>query len=263
MMYKSALSEWGDESYKGCTICNNIKEMINKCQVLLLVLLAVSAVFISSCSRVGVEVDYLPYTNQIKRNAISPAFVVDQSNVSLDKPFYYNIYHTPMGQEFVPTLHAIDAIELNIADASCNNNGAGDGGELRLRIREAKITGKILGESDIIHFDNCFSGIKRFDFPAFVGVNPGQKYVIELVYVSGNSSLFYMDNGPYPNYNAGGFILNGKIEKGMDMWFKEGLYHSIARTLQQAENDGWKKIVRNDGTTFKSYQDCVNYISKL
>ncbi|HEY0056964.1 MAG TPA: hypothetical protein VGB63_16560 [Pedobacter sp.] len=208
------------------------------------------------------EFDYIVPLKSLKTEVPEPApsLVLDQSNLTIAKPFYYNIVKSPMGQEFIPELRAIDVIELNIADASCSINDK-SGGKLQIRIREAGITGKIIAVSDTISFASCFSGVKQFDLTSFVSVIPGSVYVIEPVYISGNTFLIYMDEGPSSNYKAGRFIINGNIEKGKDMWFKEGLYKSIARTKAQAEGDGWKKFVRNDGTVFNSYQDCINYVA--
>ncbi len=196
-----------------------------------------------------------PCTCQIK-----PAFVSDQSNIHLLEPYYYNVYQGPMGQEFVPRLHALDAVELQFGDATCSNLGS-VGGYVQVRIRERSLRGKILGTSADNHFVNCFSGTVRFDFPRYISVVPGKKYVIEPVYVSGNHCLMYVDNGPAA-YTGGDFIMNGMIDTEKDLWFREGLYYSVAIKTDQLSIQGWEKLVRHDGTPFKNQKECVEYIDK-
>lgn len=230
-------------------------------RVLFLIMLFSGLIFTGGCSKkTGVEIDYSiqprPSECQCKSQL---KLVVDQLNINLVEPFYYNIYNGPLGQEFIPDLYALDVVELHLADANCSSGG-GNGGELQVRIREASIEGRILGISDTMHFANCFAGIMRFNLPEFITVVPGKKYVLEPVYVSGNTCIFYMDNGTASDYSGGSFILFGNIEIGKDMWFKEGLYNSVARTQEQAAHEGWKKLVRHDGTIFKNQSDCTSYI---
>ncbi|HYH15017.1 MAG TPA: hypothetical protein VD794_07350 [Flavisolibacter sp.] len=188
--------------------------------------------------------------------------LVDQANEVLQKQFSYNIdFLKPIGQEFFPTLHALDAVELFIDDASCSETG-GQGGSLRVVIHEGTINGPVVGTSEVTGFPSCFYNILRFEFPSFVPVTPGKKYVIEPVYVSGNTSTVYVDEGPSSLYKPGGLIFQGALDSDKDMWFREGLSKSIARQVPQARNEGWKKLVREDGTAFQSEQDCIDYIKE-
>jgi hypothetical protein len=186
-------------------------------------------------------------------------FVVDQANVELTLKWSYNIYLAPMGQEFTPELHALDAVELMLDDASCSETGS-TGGSLKLQIREGPITGKVLAVSETVHFPNCFNGILRFNFPSFVPVNPNQVYVMEAVHVADNTSTLFMNEAP-DNYSRGNFIMNGIVRPGKDLWFREGLYNFIARTKDQAKTVGWENLVRRDGTPFKNNGDCMQYIN--
>lgn len=93
-------------------------------------------------------------------------FVIDQSNTTTSSFYSYNIYHLrPVGQEFVPDLHAVDAVELVVDDASCSLSGS-NGGVLCVRIRDNDK--KILGISAERSFPNCFLGRMRFDFEKFI-----------------------------------------------------------------------------------------------
>lgn len=186
--------------------------------------------------------------------------LIDQANEVLQKQYSYNIdFLKPIGQEFTPTLHALDAVELFIDDANCSETG-GTGGSLKVVIHEGSIHGPVAGSSKVTSFQNCYYNIIRFEFPAFVPLTPGKKYVIEPVYVSGNTSTVYVDKGPAPLYKPGGLIFQGALDSEMDMWFREGLSTSIARREAQAKNGGWKKLVKADGTPFKSEKECLQYI---
>lgn len=188
-------------------------------------------------------------------------FIVDQTDTTLIQKNTYNIhYFEPMGQEFIPDFHALDAIELQLDDASCYLEGS-PGGNLMVRVRESTIGGTIIGTSDTMHFDNCFVGNIRFDFPSFIPLIPGRTYVLEAVYISLNTCTISMDEGPSSLYNRGSLIMSGIVQPGKDMWFREGLDHSVARYMEQAKDGGWQKLVRADGTTFKSQGDCIQYIN--
>ncbi len=84
-------------------------------------------------------------SNYESMKTIEPVeFVVDQSNTVLTNRFSYNINFAPVGQEFTPSLYALDAIELNVEDASCSLAGS-TGGNLKLALHEGTITGNIIG----------------------------------------------------------------------------------------------------------------------
>lgn len=150
-------------------------------------------------------------------------FAADQSNTQLNTPFFYNIDALkPIGQEFTPSFYALNVLELKIADASCSASG-GPGGDLKVNIRENTIQGTIIGVSNTVHFPNCYVDVLRFEFPVLVTLKPGKKYVIEPVYVSGNTATVSTDNGPAPLYQKGSFILQGNVQPGKDLWFRTGL----------------------------------------
>jgi hypothetical protein len=201
--------------------------------------------------------------NKVLADKVKKEFLIDQANEVLHQQYSYNIgFLKPIGQEFFPTLHALDAVELIIDDANCSEAG-GTGGSLKVAIHEGEITGPVIGTSKTTSFPNCFYNIIRFEFPSFIPLTPGKKYVIEPVYVSGNTSTVYVDKGPSPLYKQGNFIFQGAPEPEMDMWFREGLSKSIAQKSAQAKNGGWKKLVRANGTPFKSERECLSYIKSV
>jgi hypothetical protein len=224
-------------------------------------MLSAILLYLLACSDKEAEVDEPDQTLSTACTCqIKPAFVSDQSNIHLLEPYYYNVYQGAMGQEFVPQLHALDAVELQFGDASCSGLGSG-GGYVQVRIRERSLEGKILGTSTDNHFVNCFNGTVRFDFPNYIAVVPGKRYVIEPVYVSGNHCLMYVDNGPAA-YAKGNLIMDGTIDREKDLWFREGLYYSVAIKADQLSSQSWEKLVRHDGTPFKSRKECLEYMEK-
>ena len=185
--------------------------------------------------------------------------VLDQANTGFTQPFYYNINLVPMGQEFIPQLHALDAVVLRFADASCSLIGGGPG-ELKVVIRSDNIGGNIIGISETVEFPICFVGIMRINFPAFVPLLPGQRYVIQPIYVSGHSAAMFLNNY-FSSYDNGRFILNGTIENDKDLWFEEGIYNFIASSKEQGKGDGWRYLVRRDGTAFKNRGAFMKYVN--
>jgi hypothetical protein len=224
-------------------------------------------ILLIGCTKQGAREEVNTQSSDINNKSLAIAsrenpfeFVIDQSNINLVNRNSYNILLGPLGQEFTPALYALDAVELQVEDASCSQTGNA-GGMVKVQIREGSITGRILGISTTMEFVNCFSGIMKFDFPSFIPLVPGEKYVIEPVHVSGNTAVFYMDDGPSSQYPGGRYILYGTVQPGKDLWFREGLSHSIARTKDQVKLVGWQNLVRRDGTRFRNMGDCMQYIN--
>jgi hypothetical protein len=185
-------------------------------------------------------------------------FVIDQSNSNAN--FTRNIYHLgPLGQEFTPTLQALDVVELLMDDASCSQVGS-PGGSALVRIREASIAGPIIGTSATSHFPNCFVGILRFEFPSVIPLTSGSLYVIEAVYVSGNTSAAAGYDGT-STYSGGREIIEGVPHEDKDLWFREGLANFIPETKDECRKGGWQELVRPDGTPFRNQGDCIHYVN--
>jgi len=243
----------------------NKRNLLTKACVLLFIPLFIQATSLpvsSYCQAQTSKADTGHYRSRVTPNDSQSEMIIDQANEVLFQQYSYNIdLLKPIGQEFTPTLHALDAIELFIDDANCSATGS-MGGSLKVVIHEGTIDGPIIGTSKVATFPSCFYNVLRFEFPSFIPLTPGKKYVMEPVYVSGNTSTVYVDKGPTPLYQPGSLVFQGALEAGMDMWFREGLATFIARKEEQAKKGGWRKLVRADGTPFKSEQDCLLYIKK-
>lgn len=190
---------------------------------------------------------------------ITVAPVLDQFTAPAPaSPFSYNIaFFAPIGQSFVPRLKALDFVSVYFDDASCSGTG-GPGGDLRVRIKKTSITsGAIIGESNTIHFDNCFVGLRQFQFPSYVPLTPGQTYFIEVVYVSGNTSAVFLDlNSSF--YPAGSFYLSGAETPG-DLVFQEGIFYSLP-TSQCDCVDHLGQLLSPSGKPFKNLRECLQFV---
>src|SRR6476646_11068120 len=137
------------------------------------VLIFANAVFYTACTRSIPNKDITKTNEELpvgaRHEAISWDYVIDQSNTALLRPFSRNNEPGPLGQEFTPTLYALDAVELQYDDASCCICG-GNGGDLKVVVREGSINGPIIGTSNTFHYTECFFQVTRFDFPAFIPV---------------------------------------------------------------------------------------------
>jgi hypothetical protein len=193
----------------------------------------------------------------VSLGASAGTFFIDQSNTQAN--FGRNFEHLgPMGQEFTPMLHALDVVELFVWDASCSVVGS-QGGSMAVRIREGSITGPILATSATFSFPNCFSAVASLAFPSVVPLTPGDLYVIEPFYVSGNSAGVDGYDGPSV-YAGGRGIIQGVPVEDNDLWFREGLAYFVAETKAECQRGGWENLVRFDGTPFDNQGTCIKYV---
>ena len=88
---------------------------------------------------------------------------------------------SPMGQEFVPTVADMNAVELWIGSFNVGTT------DLQVHIHEGSINGavNIVASSVVTIAPVNHNGPLLFDFPSLVTLTPGTKYVIEPVSVSG------------------------------------------------------------------------------
>ncbi len=187
--------------------------------------LLVSALFLS------------PFTSPARAQPFQ--YIIDQSQTTAlfsgAGGFSSITYMGPIGQEFVPTLDALDFVELATADGDIDN---GQGAQLQLLIHADTIQGEILGSSAIASVPDNFEDITRFEFSTPVQLVPGNRYVIEIVLVSGDNWTVY-SNHVYPDaYPAGRIIYYGipyeNENPGVpmpDFWFTEGVRRYLPQTV--------------------------------
>lgn len=194
--------------------------------------------------------------------AASTTFVVDQENTELTYAYFYNIaYFAPVGQSFVPATDSLHVVELWISDASCSGqNPPGIRGWVQVHVHEASIFGPILATSEPFGFTNCYSAAAQFHFTLPVPLVPGNTYVLEPSYVSGNTSLVKFDMGSGLHYAAGGMYVYGVLDTSKDLWFREGNLLTVPTDRTDCMHGGWQNLTREDGSSFRNQGACIRYV---
>lgn len=151
------------------------------------------------------------------------ALPVDAHNFTIDQQveppitLFRAVYTGSMtGQEFVPQQSSLDVVELYL-DA---DSKACERFSIVVRIREATITGTVLGTSNALSW-GCEYEIAHFDFPSPVALVPGNTYVIEPVADDLNHFMI-MPLGGVDQYASGSAIYDGVVDATIDLWFREG-----------------------------------------
>jgi hypothetical protein len=165
-----------------------------------------------------IDQEYLPVTGQGYNTGVS-------SNL-------------PIGQEFTPTLDALDFVDLFIGDAGSD---AGPGASFEVNIRGGSIGGTILGTSNVAFVaDGTNTGVglyadfvvTRFTFDAPVALTPGLVAVIEVVQlgpIMPSNGNFIVYGGPLSGstYAGGRAIIDGAAVSGFDFAFREGINAAV------------------------------------
>ena len=145
-----------------------------------------------------------------------PFLVIDQRNDAFVPTGGFGFGAAPLGQEFTPSLTALNAVEILI--------GPKDPAAVAVvNIRADSITGPIVGTSlpGIFEPDVIGSSWIHFGFAALVALVPGDRYVIEPVIISGLAfGPVFSDADTYPGGRA---IVFGSPLLDRDMGFREGL----------------------------------------
>ena len=127
----------------------------------------------------------------------------------------------PVGQEFVPTLAAINILYLEPFTCTvCSTQQW-----LMVAIRKNTIFGPVVGISYPVQLDASKNEANtRFSFPFLVHLKPGDRYVIDVIPVKGNeNSIVWYGQPGVDFYPAGNAIKLGKQVKDTDIWFEEEL----------------------------------------
>lgn len=168
----------------------------------------------------------------VQTSQIPSGPLTDQSNTA--SPYYvYNLSaasNQPLGQEFRPTLSALNYVDVFIEDAGSD---IGPGANFQVKIHADTITGAVVGTSDITFVpDGTNTGggstYTRFNFSATAALNPGATYVLEVLQLSTGSGTANFglvgDNPNIETYSAGRAILDGTpVTTGFDFLFRTGL----------------------------------------
>ncbi|MEZ5964245.1 MAG: hypothetical protein R3F56_10405 [Planctomycetota bacterium] len=142
----------------------------------------------------------------------------DQTNTVTVAGGYVIPGSSPVGQEFVPTEHSIDTVELQI------NAQTSTPGSARVRIRQGSITGTILGVSLPVTVAPPALPVQRtrFSFTLPVEVTPGSTHVIEVEHLAGGALGVFLTGFGADTYPLGTAIQFGASRPADDLWFREG-----------------------------------------
>jgi N-acetylneuraminic acid mutarotase len=173
----------------------------------------------------GAFSDLAAYTVHLAVPALPPIpkGMVDQANTGAVSSSISIDGSAPIGQEFVPSLSAIDFVQLYLHHLS-----AGDGlsNSVAVRIHSDTISGPVLGTSQSVTVgDRSFGaeGIVTFTFPSPVTLTPGKTYVIELIDLHGPGNVEGLEYTPSPSYGRGRAIVAGNPDSTLDFYFSVGL----------------------------------------
>ena len=130
----------------------------------------------------------------------------------------------PIGQEFTPSLDALNAVEFVTGDLFQS-----DGGSVRLAVnlRKDTITGPVIARTESSLLPPYFGGTTKFEFSSLVPVVPGGTYVFELELLDPNpiNNWGVAIRSPFPSdiNLPSGLILSGKRKDTMTAYFREGI----------------------------------------
>jgi hypothetical protein len=165
-------------------------------------------------------------SNKVLKTAVALAFcvgglkaatvyTVDQHNDNLAQNVGSHAFNSPpMGQSFVPTLSALDVVEIFYGSTAGVDSGT-------IAIHSGTIGGPLLGVS--LPTDMSFrvnSGFVEFDFSSPVLLTPGNTYVLELLQSGSPAGYNLTDNDRY----ASGALIEGGVVNpfNQDLFFREG-----------------------------------------
>ncbi len=124
----------------------------------------------------------------------------------------------PVGQSFIPTLSALNFIDLKVFDSQDLN---GNGSIIYVNLRSNSISGPILGTSLDLFIPSSFFDATNFFFSTSIPLVTGTQYFIQPVIQSGDNFSSFITDG---SYVGGSLIYQGSSIANSDLWFREGVY---------------------------------------
>jgi hypothetical protein len=128
----------------------------------------------------------------------------------------------PFGQSFTPSLSFLDFITLSLQSISIFSTDTGNGSSLHVNIRSGAFTGPIVGTSSTAQIPHSADlQPVTFIFSTSVPLTPSTLNYFEVVLESGDTCAVrrYHSYG----YLDGDIYINGTVNLGTDMWFREGI----------------------------------------
>jgi hypothetical protein len=138
-------------------------------------------------------------------------FLIDQRNDDFPITGGFGFGASPLGQEFTPTLGAVNAIDILIGPRLPDSVAV-------VNIRNGSIGGPIIGTSLPGIIDG---GAIHFDFSSEVPLVPGNLYTLQPILLAGSFGPVFSETDTYPGGRA---IVEGNPRPGQDMGFREGVF---------------------------------------
>jgi hypothetical protein len=144
------------------------------------------------------------------------ADLVDQENVSGDFVADPGLNaFAPVGQEFVPSLQAVDFVEVFISNPYSSLTSA-----VGVELHVDTIGGTLLGSTGATEVPRSHHGPIRCSFTETVQLDPGARYVFLIQELAGVEVTLMATPDLYPQ---GRFIFWGEPYTEFDAWFREGV----------------------------------------
>jgi PEP-CTERM motif len=136
----------------------------------------------------------------------------------------------PVGQSFTPSLSSIDFVILDLSDYTSGN---GLGATVYMNLWSGSISnGTLMASTDPVFMPDGFGdpgyggfpGTNTFFFATPVSLTPGTTYYLQPFVQSGDG--WRVDGYDY-NYSGGVEYVNGVVDPGNDLWFREGIIQAV------------------------------------
>jgi len=192
-------------------------------------------------------------------HAADSFFLVDQRH---DLPDAYEAYHNirsyPPVQEFVPTLGALDAVDVWTLDLGYpNTNGAG--ATLQVIILTNAVDGIAVAESEPVVLPDNWDGPSRFVLRDQVLLEPGRTYALAVKVLEGDVWGIRSYGQLFPSYPLGRYFIGGTPVDSLDIWFRSIVnFAAPALTIDSLATLRWQGIPSLPYTIWKS-PDMLNW----
>jgi hypothetical protein len=142
------------------------------------------------------------------------SLIVDQSHMNHINS-WHNLSYYKFDQEFSPSFHSLDVIELEIYTSA--------GAELQVNIRQGFMEGPIMGESWVLSLSPNFHGMTQFVFSSPISLVQDDGYVIDVMLLEGSASI--ASSFEQEGYSDGKMYINGinTPTDNSDVIFQTGL----------------------------------------
>jgi hypothetical protein len=126
--------------------------------------------------------------------------------------------YNPMGQEFVPQLDSLNAIDVYIHDAGFARTEA----TFQAEIHVNDIRGPSIGRSIPLTLPDGFLGTAKFEFPSNVPLVRGERYAMQFEMTSPSQDSWVLATAGFSSYPQGDLIFKGEVFPG-GLFFREGI----------------------------------------